>query len=565
MKRFSGILVLIFCFIAQAIATDAPKEIYTIQIGSFTEPEAVHFQFLAEIGMVYLEEIPDSKLQRVFVSKFENKKEADVYLKKVQEIGYKDAFIATRTIDDKKIVKTIQLGSYTIGEKIDLSDAKTLGKVYTHIKENEVRILIGFFPDITSAKIALDKARTNGFPSAFMKDTDMVWLQPVGSFEEAYLGLGKMVEKATPKPEITGVPNIDVPNPTPKPNPISTPDVITTNISTEGKASVAGLQAALKGSKKYEGEIDGVYNSDIKNSLKAFQENDEMYQLYETRTKDAPKVNNEKGDVTTLQGNIELIEFNPTLAAENLQKFEHPLAKVYTAYLYFTGAATAPSGREIDFLMNDAITQAYTGFSGDARFNYQQKYKYNDVQTLIQHLAYVSEVTTDNPKIPCWMVQKHNNELSQAFAGLKPPSFTDCEGFETIKEVRILQAMAQDMDLLSDVERLKKHEAEKQAYIARRTELYLNPNKISLPEQELYAMWNTNLWNAVERNIKADPLRKDILTTFKVTYFLVYDKLENHYKLQDFGENQSKTLALATLYALVNYNLGDYITNEFED
>ena len=67
------------------------------------------------------------------------------------------------------------------------------------------------------------------------------------------------------------------------------------------------------------------------------------------------------------------------------------------------------------------------------------------------------------------------------------------------------------------------------------------------------------------------PVNPDGTDAFQIINLLtdkakcVYDKLENHYKLQEFGENQSKTLALATLYALVNYNLGDYITNEFED
>lgn len=558
MKRISGILIFALCLTIQAMATDAPKEIYTIQIGSFTEPEAAHFQFLAEVGMVYLEAIPNSQLKRVFVSKFEDKSQANTYLAKVHEIGYKDAFVATRTIDDSKIVKTIQLGSYTVGEKIDLSNAKTLGKTYIHIKENEVRVLVGFFADITSAKLALDKARSNGFPSAFMKDTDMVWLQPVNAFEENYLALGKMIVKTTTTPKETGVPSITVPTPS-----VSVDNTTQVGVTTSGKASIAGLQEALKNSKKFNGTVNGVYDENIKNSLETFQENDEMFQLYATRAKNAPQINNDKGDITTLQGNIELIEFNPTLAAENLQKFSHPLAKVYTAYLYFIGSVSAPSGRQVDFLMNDAIAEAYKDFNGNARFNYQKQYSYNDVQTIIQHLAYISQVTTDNPKIPCWMVQKHNNQLSQAFAGLNPPSFTNCEGFETIKEVRILQAMAQDMDLMSDVERLKKHNAENQAYTARRTELYLNPNKISLPEQELYEMWNVNLLSAVERNISADPLRKDILTAFKVTYFMVYDKLENHYTLKKFEEEQAKALALATLYALVNYNLGDYITNDF--
>ena len=551
MKRFSGILLLTLLFAFQSMAMNTPKEIYSIQIGVFSEPQAEHFQFLTDLGMVYLENVPNSQLKKVMVSKFEDKATAVQFLEKVQNKGYSDAFIITRTVDDTKIVKTVQLASYTIGEKIDLSDAKTLGKVYLHIKQDEVRVLIGFYADITSAKIALDKARVNGFPSAFMKDTDIIWLQPATSFEENYLNLGKVKARK-------------VANVNPNLNLNSSAKNKTNNGDPVAKASIAGLQEALKDSKKFKGNINGIYNDDTRNSLKEFQDNNEMYQLYATRAIDEPTVITARGDVTSLQGNIELIEFNPTVAAENLQKFQHPIAKVYLAYLYFTGKVPAPSDREIDFLMNNAVNQAYANFNGRARFDYTKQYAYTNLQTIFQHYAYIAHVSDNNPKVPCWMIKEHNYELSQAFAGLTPPEFTYCEGFENIKEVRILKAMAQDMDLLSDAQRLENHSTELQAYKARRIELYLNPKKISLPEQELYEMWNMNLLDAVERNIAADPLRKDILTAFKVTYFAVYNKLENHYLMKiECEEDQAKALALATLYAFVNYNLGDYIRNDF--
>ena len=92
------------------------------------------------------------------------------------------------------------------------------------------------------------------------------------------------------------------------------------------------MQEALKDSKKFKGNVNGIYNDDTRNSLKEFQDNNEMYQLYATRAIDEPTVITARGDVTSLQGNIELIEFNPTVAAENLQKFQHPIAKVYLAY-----------------------------------------------------------------------------------------------------------------------------------------------------------------------------------------------------------------------------------------
>jgi len=552
MKRFSGILLLTLLFAFQSMAMNAPKEIYSIQIGVFSEPQAEHFQFLTDLGMVYLENVPNSQLKKVMVSKFEDKATAVQFLEKVQNKGYSDAFIITRTIDDTKIVKTVQLASYTIGEKIDLSDAKTLGKVHLHIKQDEVRVLIGFYADITSAKIALDKARVNGFPSAFMKDTDIIWLQPATSFEENYLNLGKV--KARKVANVN--PNLNLNS--------SAKNKTNNGDPTVAKASIAGLQEALKDSKKFKGNVNGIYNDDTRNSLKEFQDNNEMYQLYATRAIDEPTVITARGDVTSLQGNIELIEFNPTVAAENLQKFQHPIAKVYLAYLYFTGKVPAPSDREIDFLMNNAVNQAYANFNGRARFDYTKQYAYTNLQTIFQHYAYIAHVSDNNPKVPCWMIKEHNYELSQAFAGLTPPEFTYCEGFENIKEVRILKAMAQDMDLLSDAQRLENHSTELQAYKARRIELYLNPKKISLPEQELYEMWNMNLLDAVERNIAADPLRKDILTAFKVTYFAVYNKLENHYLMKiECEEDQAKALALATLYAFVNYNLGDYIRNDF--
>jgi peptidoglycan hydrolase-like protein with peptidoglycan-binding domain len=554
MKRFCGILIFSLLFTLQVLATNAPKEIYTIQIGSFTNPQLEHFQSLSGIGMVYLEQIPNSNLQRVLMSKFEDRTVANEYLTKVKMAGYSDAFITTRTIDDTKTVRTIQLGSYHIGEQLDLSKEKTLGKIVLHIKDNEIGVLIGYYTDITSAKFALDNARANGFLSAFMKETDMVWITELGSFEEHFLKFGMpKIEQITAQPKIT-VPAIVAR----VENNIRTGNTVD---QTKAKASIAGLQEILKADNKYSGNVDGIYGDNTRNSLDAFQQYDEMYQHYAQQTRDIPQVYNQKGDISTLQGTINLIEYNPAMAADNLQKFNHPLAKAYAAYLYFTGLAKNDAGQIfVNSLMNDAIQEAFANFDGESRFNYSKYYNYTDIQILIQHLAYIYNITENNPKIPCWMVQNHNTELSQAFAGLNAPSFTDCEGFESIKEIRILQAMAKDMDLLSETERLAKSNTEKQAYIARRTELYLNPPIITLPEQELYEMWSTNLLNAVERNIKKDPLRKDILIAFKVTYFMVYGKLENHYLLNDYSEDQAKALALATLYALVNYNLGDYIT-----
>lgn len=560
MKGISGFIMLLLLSL-NLMATDAPKEIYTIQIGTFGQPKAVDFKYLSKIGMVYLEAIPNSSLKRVLVSKFKDKTTANTYLEKVKSIGYEDAFVTTRLVDDSKIVKTIQLGSYEAGTKIDLEIQKTLGNVYTHINANEVRVLVGFFRDITTAKIALDKARAAGFSSAFMKDTDIVWLQKVNEFEENFLNLGT----EAPKP----VTNVVVPTLNPKTNTGSTPRITNTSrdvgtsfgTSTRGKASVAGLQEALKDDRKYTGTVDGVYGNETKTGLENFKNNDEVFKRYEKRAEVVPLYNNSKGDIYSIQGNVDLIEFNPNTAAANLQTFSHPLAKVYTAYTYFTGLVKVSDSEEaVNNLMNIAIQEAFKNYNGKARFDYNQRYEYKDLRTLIQHMAFIYDATGDGPKIPCWLVESHNAELSQAFAGLNPPSFTECEGFESIKEVRILQAMAADMDDLSDLERLKTSEAEKQAYTARRTELYLNPSKISLPEQELYEMWHNNLLKAVTKNIEQDPLRKEILTAFEVTYFMVYEKLENHYKFKGFDETQAKALSLATLYALVNYNLGDYIT-----
>lgn len=542
----SGIFLALL-FALQSMAVDMSKEIFSIQLGVFTEPQPESFQALASLGMIYIENVSGSNLKKVMMSKFEDKETAVVFLEKVKARGFDDAFIAKRVVGDSKVVKTVQLASFSAGRKIDLSSAKDLGNIYLHIKQDEIRVLTGFFIDITSAKIALDKARNNGFPSAFMKDTDMIWLEPLSDFGERYLMLGDgFAQKSVPS--LASSSNI----------------IYERGVSNvKAKASVAGLQEALKDGRGFNGNIDGVYDEQTQSSLVAFQNNDDVYLQYASRMMAKPEVMRAKGDVQTLQGNIDLIEINPALAAANLRKFDHPVAKFYLAYLHFTDKVPAASGREVDFLMNDAIKQAYNNYNGRARFDYSKEYTYSNFQKLFQHFAFISHVSDNNPKIPCWMVKEHNYELSEAFAGLTPPAFTDCEGFDSYKDVRILKAMAKDLDYLPESERLEKNESERQSYKARCTELYLNPQKISLPEQELYEMWNTNLIEAIERNISKDPLRSEMLTTFKVTYFSVYNQLEKHYSMKmKIDENQSKALALATLYALVNYNLGDYITRE---
>jgi hypothetical protein len=551
MKRLSGIFLALF--ILQSLVANASRDIYSIQLGVFAEPQPELFQELTSVGMIYIENITGSNLKKVMMSKFEDRGTADIFLQNVKARGFEDAFITRRTVDDTKIVKTIQLASYTVGKSIDLSNTKALGNVYLHIKENEIRVLTGFYIDITSAKIALDKARNNGFPSAFMKDTDIIWLEPLTAFEERYLMLGDAMSRAS----VSTYDEYAVPTLNTKSNIIYEKGVT----NAKAKTSIAGLQEALKDGKKFDGNIDGVYDEQTQSSLTAFQENNEVYQQYASRSIDKPEIMRTKGDIQTLQGNIDLIEINPAVAAANLRKFDHPVAKFYLAYLHFTDKVPTASGREVDFLMNDAIKQAYENYNGRPRFDYSKEHTYPNYQKLFQHFALICYVSDNNPKIPCWMVKEHNYELSEAFAGLTPPEFTDCEGFDSYKDVRILKAMARDLDHLPVSERLEKNESERQSYKARCTELYLNPKKVSLPEQELYEMWNVNLIDAIEQNISKDPLKKEILTAFKVTYFSVYNQLESHYSTKmKFDEDQSKALALATLYALVNYNLGDYIT-----
>ncbi len=591
MKKITG-LILALVFTLSTTIVEAynkePDNYFTVQIGSFTSPKAKDFKMLKDIGAIYLEHPKGSKLKRVLLGKYKEKAAANATLAKIKAKGFQDAFIAARPVKATNKVWVVQLASYNWGESIDLKEWTTSDKLLVQLIDNEVKIVSGLYPNFKVAAKKLAAIRADGYPNAFMNEVSKGWLMTPSQFESDYIHLHynpalaggtpkgggdpekKKGKKATNKKPIKGstfpskkkereVPTSYGKN-TVRPKG-GTQNLMPNFLNKKQRNSVLELQKVLKSEKNYAGSLDGLNGNGTQNGVNNFIKNNERYQRYAALTKAPPVKNEMKGGINSLDYNMDLVEVNPNMAASNLKDFDNPLADVFLAYLYLTEKVKiADAQLEINDLMNGAISRAFKNYKGESRFDYNATYAYKKSDQLLQHMAYIYEVTPNPPAIPCWMFKEHNVELTKAFTGLKTPKFAECGGFTDWREVRMLVAMAEDLDPLAEEEKPKSASAEKQAYITKRTELFVAPKKPSNAEVEILDKWNKNLWTALDKWSTTDPLHQKMVVPFKVAYYNTYDKLENHYARKGFTQLEAKGLALMTLRSFVNYHLNSYMS-----
>lgn len=564
---------------SNAIANNAPKQLFSIQIGSFSNPKVEQFKKLSNVGVVFLEDVKNKKLKRVLLGKYKKKTTARSILKKVKAAGFKEAFIAPRKINVKSKVYVVQLASYKIKDLVDLSLWKDVKPLYIQPVDNQVKLLVGTYPNLKAVNTKLQALRKAGHTKVFIKQLNTAWIHKLNSFEKSYLTLeeGKNVLKK-PQPVVSKPPAKPKSAPKPKkpnttsttqdeeikegslfPEKYATKDVV--NVQVVKRVSVEELQKVLKSAKTYSGSIDGLFGDATRKSISLYRQQDKRYQRYFQMAGKKPKTTNEDRGLMTLQDYIDFIDINAKLAEVNLKKFKTPIADAYLAYIYFTKKVDIlNSPIAVNNLMNDAIQRTFKDYKGQTKLDYKSTYSYQDLEQLLSHLAYIHEATKDAPAIPCWMVENHGEKVIAAFTGLKTPKFAACGNFSDWREARTLMAMAEDLDPKSDAERGKKGIAEKQGNITRRIQLYLSPKKLSTTEAEIMESWHKNLWKALETWAKKDPLHRKMITALKVSYYITFDKLENHYSQRGFEPTAARGLALTTLRTMVGYHLGGYLT-----
>ncbi len=167
----------------------ATKEIYEIQIGVFSQPNAKKMKVLGDVGMVYSDQKGD--LHYYKVGAFKSKNEADDALSMVKKRGFKDAFIRqvkddnpivqaifsisdkekeTTAVPKKDVVYKVQLGAYSNPDAVTFSPSlKKTGKItFTDNGKGITIYLLGDFFSLAEAKEAREIAAIEGVANAFV-------------------------------------------------------------------------------------------------------------------------------------------------------------------------------------------------------------------------------------------------------------------------------------------------------------------------------------------------------------------------------------------------------------
>ena len=154
------------------------------------------------------------------------------------------------------------------------------------------------------------------------------------------------------------------------------------------------------------------------------------------------------------------------------------------------------------------------------------------------------------------MFQRHPGAALRAFDTRGGNDFlmANCGGFNEWEEIRILQAMAQDLSVRKLMN--KDTLAVAQSTMSR---LYLAPKSPNSADAKALNEWNEKLWTGIEGWAIQDPMLEDIRVAMKVIYYQSYVLLEDHFMDAGFPAAEAKTLALEALQAAVGYHLDRFV------
>jgi hypothetical protein len=579
---------------------------YTVQVGSYANPKPSDFANLQ--GHAFLYATQRQGHTDVYAGGYESEAEAGKMLATLQLFGYSNAAVVKLNTEGGKPVTMIQLATKRVGDKINWEDYLAAGQLYVLLSGTQVKILSGIFPDITSAKAHLTKLQQVGFSDAFVKNVNNVLLHDVTDFEMGGAPKRPLIplvfeekkaeEKAPDQPKVAAeakkqetpksydeVAAVIVPDnkaaaeltpkgaeikaapakaepvkaepakaAAPPPTPISfsanLPD-IRPNVK---RTSAYELQKALKAEGVYKGSLDGFYGKGTRSAYDQALASNRQLQKYRilakhmaTPTEDAPK--------GTVQYHINHLWDDPRAAMDGLAAAKTPIAKAYRAYFLY---ATEGASKDVNWLMNEAIKEAFAGKkSAFPKFDPTLRYAYEDIDQMLTHLRYVHEVSADNIAAPCWLFRKHPGPALQAFgptAGGSNLKLQTCGGFWEWEEVKVLDAIAKDLCGAGQMSEAAC--AKSQSQLA---QLYLTPKALSDEERKELEAWNGKLWQGIQGWSSRDPMLGEIATALKISYLHTEVLFEDFFMDEGFNEREAKALGLQAMKMLVGHHLERFI------
>lgn len=586
---------------------------YTVQVGSYANPKPGDFANLQGHGFLYAIKRPAHT--DVFAGGYESEAEANKLLATLQLFGYDNAAVTKLNTEGGQSVTIIQLATKRVGDKVNWEDYLPAGKLYVLLSGNQFKILAGTFPDVASAKAQLAKLQKVGFKDAFVKNMNNVLLHEVNDFEMGGAPKRPLIplvfeekkaeEKAPEQPKAAEaeIKKQDVPKSydevaivapetkaattltpkgtetpaEPKAEPVKTAPAkaepvkaepakaaTPTPVSLEAslpdirpnvkRTSAYELQKTLKAEGSYKGSLDGFYGKGTRTAYDQALANNAQLKKYRILAKymNTPTEDAAKG---TVQFYINRLWDDPKASMDGLAAAKTPIAKAYRAYFMY--ASDGP-GKDVNWLMNEAIKEAFSGKkSAFPKFDPTVRYAYEDIDQLLTHLRYIHEVSADSPAAPCWLFRKHPGAALQAFGPQGTESnlkLQACGGFWEWEEVKVLDAITRD--LCGSAQMSEAACAKSQSQLA---QLYLTPKAVSEDERKALEAWNGKLWQGIDGWSSRDPMLGEIATALKISYLQTEVLFEDFFMDEGFNEKEAKALGLQAMKVLVAHHLERFI------
>ncbi len=487
---------------------------YFIQVATYADPQYKDFAKIHSLG--YLYNIPlNNGLHKIMMGTYSNYTNAKRVLAKVQAKGYKDAFVSKVPILEEDAVYIVQLATLGIKDKVYWGNWQRLSNsICLQMSETKLRIAAGPFYNRSDAEREMEAIKAlGGRQDIFVKRVSHKVLHPLSELELQRSG------------------NQSANNPV--------------------RPSVKSLQEGLHQAGYYTKSVDGQWGPNTKAALERFTAGDVNYGKYKILSQQQLFTN--AVEDYSLQYYLNLIDKDPFAAEQGLKQFKHPLAKVYLAYMYRNGdIRIANEQSTINQLMHTAIDKVFRGYRLKTRFDFSQKYSYEDVKQLILHLRAIHEAVKDEPDVPCWLFRRHPRIAAEAFApyfGNERDEFqiaSDCGSFLDLPQMQILLTIAKDMG------------GQKENKLSQINQLYAFPKAMPLQEMRDLETWNDKIWSSLYAWSKASPLQQKTYSTLKIAYYDALRVIEDYYVAKGYTNRDARALGIQVLKYAVGCSLDEY-------
>lgn len=555
--------LLTFAITMAHAAAPSNDTLYTVQLGIFQDVTIADFDDIRKAGYLYAKDIDQGRQMNIFIGNHTRKVAAEKTLEYVLDRGYSTAFITERPLAKGQRVHVVQVASVNQDDYIDWEKYAAAGQAYIMLENKQVKITSVPYANVETAKQKATALQKLGFDGAFVKIANTLELHQVGMFNTV-----KQVDFAT---AATSSPDAAAPNlgggivPS-LPGSLSESDLspkIPTGISKESRQSVKSLQLFLKGQSSYARGVDGIYGTGTADGLQLWEGSNSKYRRYQTLAKEIAASSTGNESLSSLEQAIISIPTDADAAYTQLSKENAPVAKAYQAYILFVTDAQA-NQQKVNDLMNQAISEAYKGFEGEAPFDYQSRYSYTDLEQLILHTRYIQAAMKQEPITPCWLFVKHKDEAHRAFGratakGLDEAKMQNCTGFMQWDNIIMLKTISTDLNPKEDSPSAEQLRLER-SHASLRNRLYLIPRPLDAMQEKAAVQWNDDLWAAMDKRTAEDEFFAKFAIPFKLAYHKAWVELEDYYLEKGFKSYQANAIALAVLQSVVEVDVMGYIS-----